>query len=130
MTTSTSRRQFQRPVVPDRLDLRDRPYTPPVAKAPPASANSLERLEHGRRTNILGIAKHYDAMLADLRADVRQRMASWSAPLAGSMSTTHGGFDDDDRALETVIKLIRKEPVAGVPTATGVDEAGHDSRGD
>lgn len=39
------------------------------------------------------------------------------------MSTTHGGFDDDDRALETVIKLIRNEPVAGVPTATGVDEA-------
>jgi hypothetical protein len=82
-----------------------------------------ESFEHGQRTSILGIAKHHDAMLTDLGADVRHRMASWSAPMAGSMSTTHGGFDDDDRALETVIKLIRNEPVAGVPTTTGVDEA-------
>jgi hypothetical protein len=82
-----------------------------------------ESFEHGRRTNILGIAKHHNAMLADLAPYVRQLMASWSAPMAGSMSTTHGGFDDDDRALETVIKLIHNERVAGVPTATGVDEA-------
>ena len=82
-----------------------------------------ESFEHGKRTNILGIAKHHDAMLSSIGADVGQRMASWSAPMAGSMSTTHGGFDDDARALETVIKLIRNEPVAGVPTATGVDAA-------
>ena len=74
-----------------------------------------ESFEHGRQTNILGIAKHYDAMLTGLDAGVRQRMASWSAPMAGSMSTTHGGFDDDDRALETVIKLIRNEPIGGLP---------------
>jgi hypothetical protein len=79
-----------------------------------------ESFEHGQQTSILGIAKHYDTMLPGLAADVRQRMRSWSAPMAGSMSTTHGGFDDDDRALETVIRLIHDERVAGVPAATGV----------
>jgi len=82
-----------------------------------------ESFEHGQRTSILGLEKHYGAMLGGLPADVRSRVASWSAPMAGSMSTTHGGFDDDDRALETVIKLIRNQPVAGVPTAVGVDQA-------
>lgn len=82
-----------------------------------------ESFEHGRRTDILGLEKHYDLMLASLPADVRARMASWDAPVAGSLSTTHGGFDDDERALETVIKLIRNEPGVAVATATGVNEA-------
>src|SRR2546422_3691370 len=55
MAPSPSRGEFQRPVVPDRLDLRDRPYTPPVAKAPPARVNSLEGLQvrplHQEKTN-------------------------------------------------------------------------------
>jgi hypothetical protein len=82
-----------------------------------------ESFEHGRQTPILGIAKYCEAMHGELAPDVTERMRSWAAPLAGSMSTTHGGFDDDDRAVETVIKLIRGEPVTGVPTATGVDRA-------
>ena len=82
-----------------------------------------ESFEHGERTPILGIEKHYEPMRTGLPANLAGRMTSWSAPLAGSMSTTHGGFDDDARAMETVIKLIRGESVAGVPTATGVNPA-------
>jgi hypothetical protein len=82
-----------------------------------------ESFEHGRRTEILGLEKHYQAMAESVAAEVRPRLGSWAAPMAGSISTTHGGFDNDDRALETVIKLIKNEPVGGVPTATGVDVA-------
>src|SRR2546427_2953766 len=35
--------QPPRPVVPGRLDLRDRPYNPDVTKAPPNAFNSLEQ---------------------------------------------------------------------------------------
>jgi hypothetical protein len=81
-----------------------------------------ESFEHGRRADILGIERHFQAMVAALPAEVRQRMASWSAPLAGSLSTTHGGFDDDDQALETVITLIKKEavPAAATPARAGM----------
>jgi hypothetical protein len=37
-----TRSRFPRPVVADRLDLRDRPYNPDVTKAPPNAFNSLE----------------------------------------------------------------------------------------
>ncbi len=39
--TSGKRRAKLRPVVPDRVDFRDRPYQPAIAMAPPAELNSL-----------------------------------------------------------------------------------------
>lgn len=82
-----------------------------------------ESFEHGRRTPLLGMEKYYADMETSLPANVAERMRSWAAPHAGSLSTTHGGFDDDDRALESIVRLIRNEAVGGRPTATAVNLA-------
>jgi hypothetical protein len=63
-----------------------------------------ESFEHGKRTPILGMEKYFNEHIASLGlASVK----SWSAPLAASQSTTHGGFDDDAATRANVINLIK-----------------------
>lgn len=62
-----------------------------------------ESFEHGRRVPILGMAKYFDAGYSTLA-----HTTAVAAPGRHSESTTHGGFDDDGRTRESVIKFIKE----------------------
>lgn len=62
-----------------------------------------QSLEKGQVTPILGMEKYFNARIASQKlANVR----TWPAPGKESKSTTHGGFDDDDATMASVISLI------------------------
>jgi len=65
-----------------------------------------ESFENGITTPILGIEKHFNEHIGVLKL---KNVQSWSAPTTGvASSTTHGGFDDDEVAMQSVISLIKK----------------------
>ncbi len=80
-----------------------------------------QSFEHGVSTPILGIEEHYKAFVSSVPKAARSRLSAWAAPSAISTSTTHGDFDDDEVARDSVIALIKgKElPEAMGPTAAG-----------
>ena len=61
------------------------------------------RLQNGRLTPILGMEKYFHAVAAQELPGLR----AWAAPCAVTKSTTHGGFDDDEATLTSVIALIK-----------------------
>ena len=67
-----ARAQLPRPVVADRLDLRDRPYNPDVTKAPPNAFNSLEHF-------VGSVAPHGVTSIIDLAKEDAARNKSGSA---------------------------------------------------
>lgn len=67
-----------------------------------------ESFEGGVRTPILGMDRYFQADRQLQQA--KSRIRSWAAPNAGSASTTHGGFDDDEKTMGTIIRLIREAP--------------------
>ncbi len=58
--------------------------------------------ESGKLTPLLGMEKFFNDNKDLKRASVK----SWSAPCAQSKSTTHGGFDDDEATMKSIIELI------------------------
>ena len=64
-----------------------------------------ESFEHGVRTPILGIEKYFENDRQIQGA--KNRINSWAVPTAESASTTNGGFDDDEKRMKTIIKLMK-----------------------
>jgi hypothetical protein len=64
-----------------------------------------QSFEGGVTTPILGMERHFAAVagLPGVRA--------WTAPCPQSRSTTHGGFDDDEATLQSVIALIKGKEI-------------------
>lgn len=62
-----------------------------------------EALEYGTRAPILGMAKYFDG--ANLKG-AEKRIRLELAPGSATAATTHGGFDEDDATMKTVIAHI------------------------
>lgn len=67
-----------------------------------------ESFEHGVRTPILGMEKYFRDSRQIQR--VIGRVSYWAAPTAETASNTHGGFDDDEKTMKTIIKQIKAAP--------------------
>jgi hypothetical protein len=65
--------------------------------------------EDARQKAILGMEKFFRP---------RRQMQGYTAPSEHSACTTHGGFDDDDLTMESLMRLIKARPAAagGLPT--------------
>jgi hypothetical protein len=63
-----------------------------------------ESFEHGVTTPILGMQKYFDTGVGALGLP---NVKAFVAPSASTASTTHGGFDDDDATMHSVISLIK-----------------------
>ncbi len=69
-----------------------------------------ESFEHGVRTPILGMEKYFerDGTIQEAVTSAAQgRIQVWAAPAGESASTTHGGFDDDEKTMKTIIQLMK-----------------------
>ena len=64
-----------------------------------------ESFEGGQTTPILGMEKYFDEHIAKLGLKNVQR---FSAPSQETISTTHGGFDDDSMTMKKIIELIKQ----------------------
>jgi hypothetical protein len=62
-----------------------------------------QSFESGLVTPILGMEKFFNTLAKQKLKGVR----AWAAPGDQSRSTTHGGFDDDDTTMASVIALIK-----------------------
>ena len=63
-----------------------------------------QSLERGQTTPILGLEKYFNVMIASKKL---ANVFTWAAPGKESKSTTHGGFDDDQVTMRSVIALIK-----------------------
>ena len=63
-----------------------------------------QSLEHGQTTPILGMEKYFNDEIASKHLP---NVYTWAAPGKESKSTTHGGFDDDQITMASVIALIK-----------------------
>ncbi|THJ24742.1 MAG: peptidase C1A papain [Nitrospira sp. CG24E] len=63
-----------------------------------------QSLEQGRMTPILGLEKHFNDMIA---AKQLANVYTCAAPGKESKSTTHGGFDDDQVTMRSIISLMK-----------------------
>ncbi len=66
-----------------------------------------ESFEGGVRTPILGMETYFDANVAPLKLP---GVKAWTAPGPATASTTHGGFDDDQATMHSIITLIKGQP--------------------
>jgi hypothetical protein len=66
-------------------------------------ANSFEP---DRPTRVLGRQRDFERWKATLPQAKQNFMQSFASPGDQAQATTHGGFDDDDRCLQTVLKVI------------------------
>lgn len=66
-------------------------------------ANSFEP---DRPTRILGLQRDFERWKTTLPQGKQNFMQSFASPGDQAQATTHGGFDDDDRCLQTVLKVI------------------------
>ncbi|MEO6307098.1 MAG: C1 family peptidase [Nitrospiraceae bacterium] len=67
-----------------------------------------QSLEHGRSTPILGMEKYFND---GIRSKNLPNIHTWAAPGRESKSTTHGGFDDDQVTMASVIALMKGKAV-------------------
>ncbi|HKP00576.1 MAG TPA: C1 family peptidase [Nitrospiraceae bacterium] len=65
-----------------------------------------QSLEQGRTTPILGLEKYFNDTIGSKQL---LNVFAWTAPGKESKSTTHGGFDDDQVTMKSVIALIKGE---------------------
>jgi len=65
-----------------------------------------QSLEQGQTTPILGMEKYFNEMMASKKL---ANVFTWAAPGKESKSTTHGGFDDDQITMRSVIALMKGE---------------------
>ena len=63
-----------------------------------------QSLEQGRTTPILGMEKYFNDKIASKKL---ANVSTWAAPGRESKSTTHGGFDDDQVTMMSVIQLMK-----------------------
>jgi hypothetical protein len=63
-----------------------------------------QSLEQGRTTPILGMEKYFNSTIGSKKL---KNVHTWSAPDKESKSTTHGGFDDDQVTMMSVIALMK-----------------------
>lgn len=63
-----------------------------------------QSFEKGQVTPILGMEKYFNQIITPQKLP---NTHTWIAPGNESKSTTHGGFDDDDTTMSSVIALIR-----------------------
>lgn len=63
-----------------------------------------QSLEQGRTTPILGMEKYFNDKVASKKL---ANVSTWAAPGRESKSTTHGGFDDDQVTMMSVIALMK-----------------------
>ena len=63
-----------------------------------------ESFEGGQRVPILGMEKYFKQWSDAVSL---KNVQTYSAPSKSTSSTTHGGFDDDDKTMGSVIKLIK-----------------------
>jgi hypothetical protein len=71
-----------------------------------------ESFEEGKQTKILGLEK-------DFGIAGQPRITAFAAPGPKSASSTHGGFDDDELTMRSVIGLIKDSATAVRNVATG-----------
>ena len=64
-----------------------------------------ESFEGGQTTPILGMEKYFDEHIAKLKL---KNVQTFSAPSQETISTTHGGFDDDTMTMNKIIELIKQ----------------------
>jgi hypothetical protein len=67
-----------------------------------------QSLEHGQSTPILGMEKYFNDKI---RSKKLPNVSTWAAPGQESKSTTHGGFDDDQVTMASVIALMKGKAV-------------------
>lgn len=67
-----------------------------------------QSLEHGRSTPILGMEKYFNDKIASKKLP---NIFTWAAPGKESHSTTHGGFDDDQATMASVIALMKGKSI-------------------
>lgn len=65
-----------------------------------------ESFEGGRSTPILGLERDWQALAPEL-AGALTPVSAHASPGPHSRSVKHGGFDDDDTTLESVLRFIR-----------------------
>lgn len=63
-----------------------------------------QSLERGEKTPILGLEKYFNDEIASKNLP---NVSTWAAPGRESKSTTHGGFDDDQITMASVIALMK-----------------------
>jgi hypothetical protein len=63
-----------------------------------------QSLEQGLPTPILGMEKYFNDEIASKKL---ANVSTWAAPGRESKSTTHGGFDDDQVTMASVIALMK-----------------------
>ncbi|HKQ34114.1 MAG TPA: C1 family peptidase [Nitrospiraceae bacterium] len=63
-----------------------------------------QSLERGEKTPILGLEKYFNDEIASKNLP---NVSTWAAPGRESKSTTHGGFDDDQVTMASVIALMK-----------------------
>ena len=63
-----------------------------------------QSLERGEKTPILGLEKYFNDEIASKNLP---NVSTWAAPGRESKSTTHGGFDDDQVTMSSVIALMK-----------------------
>ena len=63
-----------------------------------------QSLEKGETTPILGMEKYFNSTIASKKL---KNVHTWAAPGRESKSTTHGGFDDDQVTMASVIALMK-----------------------
>ena len=63
-----------------------------------------QSLEQGRTTPILGMEKYFNDKIASKKL---ANIHTWAAPGRESKSTTHGGFDDDQVTMMSMIGLMK-----------------------
>ena len=63
-----------------------------------------QSLEQGQKTPILGLEKYFNDEIASKNLP---NVYTWAAPGKESKSTTHGGFDDDQVTMASVIALMK-----------------------
>ena len=63
-----------------------------------------QSLEHGQSTPILGMEKYFNDHIGSKKLP---NVFTWAAPGKESNSTTHGGFDDDQVTMSSVIALMK-----------------------
>ncbi len=63
-----------------------------------------QSLEHGQSTPILGMEKYFNDHIGSKKLP---NVFTWAAPGKESNSTTHGGFDDDEVTMSSVIALMK-----------------------
>ena len=63
-----------------------------------------QSLEKGETTPILGMEKYFNSTIVSKKL---KNVHTWAAPGKESKSTTHGGFDDDQVTMASVIALMK-----------------------